>query len=155
MKPIRLKSTSREITAARDENGVPHVTAGSWLDALYGLGYMHATDRGTQLLFARSIASGRAADEIADNPELLETDRFLRKIGLYRRLEEEFVKLPGRIRREMTSYCAGVNDGLAELGRSLPMWATGLSFEMSVRENLTCLMRSRNGLLGSFLSTRL
>ncbi|MCA9147081.1 MAG: penicillin acylase family protein, partial [Planctomycetales bacterium] len=88
MKNIPLPNTRRRFEAARDENGVPHVRAATWLDALFGLGYMHATDRPTQLLFSRSVASGRAAEEISDTPEMLETDRFFRRIGLHLDLEK-------------------------------------------------------------------
>ena len=71
------------------QRGVPHISAANWLDALAGLGYMHALDRGTQMFFARSVASGRAAEQIAAKGELLETDRFFRRIGLHRNLLEE------------------------------------------------------------------
>jgi len=125
MKTVRLKNAKREISVNRDEHGVPHVSASSWHDALYGLGYMHGLDRGTQLLFGRSVASGTAAGEIANSPELLETDRFLRKIGLYQTLNEEVSSLSQDIQEQLTNYSDGVNDGLAGLGRSLPMWATG------------------------------
>lgn len=125
MKQIPLPKTRRRFEVARDENGVPHVRAATWLDALFGLGYMHATDRPTQLLFSRSVASGRAAEEISDTPELLETDRFFRKIGLHLDLETEVRRLEDRTFAQLTAYCEGVNDGLEGSGRSLPMRATG------------------------------
>jgi penicillin amidase len=125
LKPIALTAASREIVVERDAAGVPHVRARSWLDALYGLGYMHAIDRGSQLLFARSIASGRAAEEIADSPELLETDRFFRRLGLFRDLEVESTGLSVATSDRLEAYCAGVNDGLTAAGRTLTRWATG------------------------------
>ncbi len=125
MKPLRLKNLKRNIRATRGAHGVPRIEAESWTDALYGLGYMHATDRGTQLLFARSVASGRGAEEISDSPELLQTDRFFRRIGLHLRLEEEVAALTPEHYQNIEAYCSGVNDGLKGLGRSLPMWATG------------------------------
>ena len=125
MKPIRLKYAQRDITAARDKNGVPHVMANSWLDALYGLGYLHANDRPTQLVFSRSVASGRATEEIKDSAELLETDRFFRRIGLYRNLDVEFAALSATNQEQLSAYCAGVNDCLEPSWRSLAMWATG------------------------------
>ena len=82
MTPISIKNARRRITVQRDANGVPHIDGTSWPDVLYGLGYMHAIDRGTQLLFSRAVASGRGAERISDQPELLETDRFFRRIGL-------------------------------------------------------------------------
>ena len=125
MKPLRLKKAARDITATRDAHGVPYLKAKNWHDALYGLGYLHAIDRGTQLLFARSMASGRATEEISSSPELLETDQFFRRVGLFRRIEEEVEALPDHNRAEMQAYCAGLNDGVAGAGRSWPMWATG------------------------------
>jgi len=125
MKRLKLKNLKRDIRLSRDKAGVPHVDAANWLDALYGLGYMQASDRGTQMLFARSIASGRAAEEIRDSPELVETDRLFRRVALYRRLAEEFSLLPEEIRQQLTAFCAGVNDCLEASWRSIAMLATG------------------------------
>ena len=125
MKSIPLKHLRRRVSIARDDNGVPHVAATSWRGALYGLGYMHAIDRPTQLLFARAVASGRSAEQIADKPELVETDRFFRRAGLYLNLDREVDQLDDSTFDQLTAYCEGVNDGLKDAGRSLPMWATG------------------------------
>lgn len=125
MKPLRIKEPRRKFSAARDDNGVPHITAGNWPSVLYGLGYMHALDRPTQMLFARTVARGRSAELIADRPELLETDRFFRRVGLYRGLEREVAGLDDRTFGNLTAYCEGVNDGMKQSGRSLPMWAAG------------------------------
>jgi penicillin amidase len=125
MKPIRLRNVRREIAVSRDAQGVPHIQAACWTDALYGLGYLHAWDRGTQLSFARTVASGRAAEELADDPELLETDAFFRRIGLHLDLDREIQALDPDILLQLAAYCDGINDGLRGSGRSLPMWATG------------------------------
>src|SRR5262245_22921010 len=125
MKPLRIKYARRKFTAARDEYGVPHIEAGSWRNVLYGLGYLHAIDRPTQLLFSRAVAGGRSAEWIADKPELIETDRFFRRVGLYRHLDREVDYLDDGSFGDMTAYCEGVNDGLKQTGRSLAMWATG------------------------------
>ena len=95
--------------------------------ALYGLGLLHAFDRPTQMLFARAVASGRSAEQIADKDELVETDRFFRRAGLYLNLDQEVDRLDDDTFAELTAYCEGVNDGLKESGRSLPMWATGFT----------------------------
>jgi penicillin amidase len=124
MKPIPLKYAKRRFEAARDDAGVPHVTAPSWREALYALGYLHALDRPTQILFARVVASGRAAERIANKPELVEMDRFFRRAGLYLHLDREVSNLDDRTFGDLTAYCEGVNDGLRQSGRSLPMWAT-------------------------------
>jgi penicillin G amidase len=125
MQRLPLKYARRRLDAFRDENGVPHVSAGSWRGALYGLGYLHAIDRPTQLLFARALASGRSAELIADKPELFETDRFFRRAGLHLRLDDEVRSMNDDTFGDITAYCEGVNDGMRESGRSLPMFATG------------------------------
>lgn len=124
MKRIAVDRATRPFTAARDDNGVPHLTADSWLDALYGLGYMHALDRGTQVLFARSVANGSAAADIANQEELLETDTFFRRVGLHLDLDREAELFTPELREQIEVYCQGVNDGLGAMGRSWPMWAT-------------------------------
>lgn len=129
MKPLRNKFARRPFQVERDDNGVPHVRAHSWRDALYGLGYLHAIDRPTQMLFARAVASGRSAELIADKPELVETDRFFRRVGLYLNLNREVDDLDDHHFGDLTSYCEGVNDGMKQAGRSLPMWATGFQVQ--------------------------
>lgn len=125
MEAIRLKAARYEFTAARDDYGVPHVEAPGWNEALYAWGYMHAIDRPTQLYFARAVASGRAAERIADKPELLEMDLLIRRAGLLRGLDREFRRLPEHTQQQLELYCQGVNDGLLDAGRTLPMWVTG------------------------------
>jgi penicillin amidase len=125
MEAMRLKAARYDFSAVRDENGVPHVNAPTWREALYAWGYMHALDRPTQLYFARAVASGRAAERIAGKPELLEMDLLLRRAGLERGLDREFRRLPAHTQEQLELYCQGVNDGLLDAGRTLPMWVTG------------------------------
>jgi len=125
MKTLATKNARRRFTVARDVHGVPHIAASTWREALYGLGYMHAIDRPTQMLFSRAVASGHAAELIADKPELLEMDRFFRRAGLYVNSEQEVASLDDNTFDQLTAYCEGVNDGMKDAGRSLPMWASG------------------------------
>lgn len=104
---------------------MPHLEAKTAADALYGLGYLHALDRPTQMLFGRVVARGQAAARIANTPELRETDRFFRRAGLYCHLNREVERLDPVVLNRIINYCEGVNDGLRHAGRSLPMWATG------------------------------
>lgn len=125
MEAIRTKAARYEFTASRDKHGVPHVVAPSWREALYAWGYLHALDRPTQMHFARAVASGRATERIANKPELLEMDVFFRRAGLFRDLESECHRLPEDTLEHLSTYCEGVNDGLADSGRTLPMWVAG------------------------------
>jgi len=125
MERISTPSARVEFQVARDDAGTPHVTASCWLDALYAMGYMHAVDRPTQVFFARNVAIGQAAARIVNKPELIETDRFFRRAGLHLNLECEVENLRPRTREQLEKYCDGLNDGLQDAGRSLPMWVTG------------------------------
>jgi penicillin amidase len=125
MRRMRIKYHRRPFAAFRDDNGVPHVEADDWETALYALGYLHAVDRPTQMLFGRVVASGRSAELIANRPRLFETDVFFRQAGLYVHLAREVAALDDAVRGQLQAYCDGVNDGLQQAGRSLPMWAAG------------------------------
>ena len=125
MEAISVTGARVDFEAVRDDGGTPHVTADNWEDALYALGYLHATDRPTQIVFARAVASGRAAERIGDTPQLVETDRFFRRVGLHMNLDAELEHLRESTREQLDHYCEGVNDGLQASGRSLPMWVTG------------------------------
>lgn len=125
MERISTPSSRVKFTAERDDAGVPHVQAANWYEALYALGYLHAVDRPTQMFFARNMANGQAAGRIANQAELVETDRFFRRAGLHLNLESEVNQLRSVTREQLNWYCDGVNDGLQDAGRSLPMWVTG------------------------------
>ncbi len=129
MSDVSIKNAQRNFSVHRDDAGVPHIQSDTWLDALYGLGYMHAVDRSTQMLFARSVAFGEAAGRIAHKPELLETDCFFRRVGLHLGLKQEAAGLDEATQQQVLMYCTGVNDGIQSRGRSLPMWATGFQPE--------------------------
>lgn len=136
MKAITTKNKRRRFSAVRDQNGVPHIEGDTWRTCLYGLGYLHALDRPTQILFSRAVARGTAAERIADKPDLLDTDEFFRRAGLYLRLKEETALLDDVTFGELTAYCEGLNDGMKETGRSLPMWATGFKPQPWTQESV-------------------
>ncbi len=125
MESISLRKPRYPFTAERDDAGVPHVKAADWQAAVYAMGYLHAIDRPTQIYFARAIAAGRAAERIAAKPELVEMDTFLRRANLTERIDAEIDSLSQPVLDQILWYCEGVNDGLADSRRSLPMWVTG------------------------------
>ena len=136
MKLIDIGNKRRPFTAYRNQFGVPLIEADSWLSCLYGLGYVHAIDRPTQILFSRAVARGTAAERIADKQDLLDTDQYFRRAGLYLGLQEEVVGLDDDTFGELTVYCEGLNDALEEAGRSLPMWATGFDPQPWTQESV-------------------
>lgn len=125
MEPISTKAASVEFTAHRDEHGIAHISAPGWKEAIYALGYLHAIDRPTQIFFSRAVASGQAAERLANKPELLETDKFFRRARLHHNLDNEAANLRSDVREQVLWYCEGVNDALQDGSRTLPMLVTG------------------------------
>jgi penicillin amidase len=102
---------AREVEVVRDRWGVPHVYAQSQAEAAYGLGYAHAQDRLWQMEMQRRIAAGRLSEALGAST--LETDRFLRALDFYRRVERAWPKLAPEVQAALEAYAAGVNAYLA------------------------------------------
>jgi penicillin amidase len=91
----------------RDAYGIPHIYAQSIDDAQFALGYVHAQDRLWQMEINRRVAAGRLA-EIFGRPAL-DTDRFLRTLGVRRTAQAMYDSYSPADRRLLDAYAAGVN----------------------------------------------
>ena len=112
------------VEVMRDRYGIPHIFAASNEDASFALGYVHAQDRLWQMEMGRRIAAGRVSEIVG--PAGLETDRFLRTLGVRRAAEANLRALDAETRKLLEAYAAGVNAFLAS-GPVLPpeFWLTG------------------------------
>ena len=108
---IRLAGLSKPVEIVRDVYGVPHIYAASHEEAYFALGFAHAQDRLWQMEMSRRIGAGRLAEILG--PAALETDRFLRTLGVYRAAQASLERLDDETRRILDSYAAGVNAFLA------------------------------------------
>jgi penicillin amidase len=115
---LAVSGIGRSVTIARDALAIPYIDAGSEADALYALGYVHAQDRLWQMTFNRRVAQGRIA-ELA-GPAALDTDRFLRTLGIYRAAQSIAARLDAQTRAQLEAYAAGVNAHLAKRTGPLP-----------------------------------
>ncbi|MGH0032123.1 MAG: penicillin acylase family protein [Myxococcota bacterium] len=104
---VALPLLSAEVTVFRDVRGVPHAEAANAADALFALGYAHAQDRLTQMLWLRRRAQGRAAEVLGE--EALEADRMARLVGFARLAEAQLPRLAGRTRAALAAYAAGAS----------------------------------------------
>ncbi|MBN1838055.1 MAG: penicillin acylase family protein [Spirochaetales bacterium] len=95
----------------RDRYGVPHVYARNAEDLFFAQGYVHAQDRFWQMEFSRRVGAGRLAELFGEG--LLETDIFLRTLGLYRVAQKEYELLDAAARSYLDAYVAGVNAYIA------------------------------------------
>ncbi|MFO7586615.1 MAG: penicillin acylase family protein [Gemmatimonadota bacterium] len=113
-----LPGLSASVELLVDSLGVPHVLAQTELDAFAALGYLHAADRMWQMELFRRIASGRLAEIFGETA--LETDRFVRTLGLWTAAREAAGSLAPAEARRLEAYARGVNARLAERGAPPP-----------------------------------
>ncbi|MEN8241258.1 MAG: penicillin acylase family protein [Chloroflexota bacterium] len=98
----------------RDENGTPHVEAATRADMYWGQGYVHARDRGMQMLMMRVLGQGRLCELLNDSDESLSIDIFFRRMNWHNNLNTEFEKLSAKHQSYIQSYTDGVNTAFAE-----------------------------------------
>jgi len=108
---IRLDGLTAPVEVLRDRHGIPHIYAASLEDAHFALGFVHAQDRLWQMEMNRRIGSGRLAEILG--PAALETDRFMRTLGLRRVAEANLRHYDAETLRLLDAYAAGVNSFLA------------------------------------------
>jgi len=107
-----VKGLKASVEILRDKNAVPHIIAGSIEDALFGLGYVHAQDRFWQMELMRRLGQGRLSEIIPPllvGRGLIETDRTMRGLGLYRAASDSVSALTPSARSMIDAYAAGVN----------------------------------------------
>lgn len=104
---LSVRGPLADLVIERDAHGVPTIRAASPEDAWFGLGFAHAQDRLWQLETHRRIAAGRLSE--AFGPAAIETDRFLRALGVRRAAAEQWAKADAATRRALEAYSAGIN----------------------------------------------
>jgi penicillin amidase len=102
----------------RDEHGIPTIRAASDDDAWFGLGFAHAQDRLWQLETHRRIGAGRLAEVFGASA--VDSDRFLRVLGVRRRAEQQWAQASPAVRQLLTAYAAGINAYVREQLRARP-----------------------------------
>jgi penicillin G amidase len=126
---IELAGVRGPVRIDRDANGIPTIRAQSSDDAVFGLGFAHAQDRLWQLETHRRIGSGRLAE--AFGVPAVESDKFLRALGVKRAAQAQWNKASPPLRDAMTAYAAGINAYATQSMRARPpeFVLLGLPFE--------------------------
>lgn len=109
---------SATVTIKFDDNAIPHIQAQTNEDALFALGYLHASERPWQMEFNRRLASGKLSEILG--PNTLGIDKFIRTLGIRRAAEKQFENYPIESKRMIQAYSDGVNEGYKRLGWALP-----------------------------------
>jgi len=110
---LTLAGLKAEVQIARDRHGIPTIRASHLEDALFGLGVVHVQDRLWQMETHRRIGAGRLAEAFGEGA--LDTDRFLRVLGVRRAAEAQWARAGAESRAALEAYTAGVNAALGEL----------------------------------------
>jgi len=116
---IALDGLRGTVEVMRDRWGIPHIYAQNDLDLFFAQGFVHAQDRLWQMEFNRRAASGRLSEIFG--PVTLDTDRFLRTVGLRRAAEVEAAQLDDETKRVLQAYVDGVNAYIASRRGRLPL----------------------------------
>jgi len=119
---------SAPVDIVRDADAIPHVFASNKMDALFGLGYVHAQDRLWQMELQRRIGHGRLSEVLG--AAALPQDRFLRTVGFGRAADTAWAATPQWAKQQIDAYVAGINAFIAaHHGSTLPPEFSLLRFE--------------------------
>lgn len=103
----RIAGLERNVEIVRDGAGVPHVSASTTHDMFFTQGFVTAQDRLFQMDLNRRVARGRLAEVLGE--PALETDRYLRTIGLGRLATSAADRMDPITAAAAEAYAAGVN----------------------------------------------
>ena len=115
----RLVGLNGAVSIGFDASDIPHIKATTASDALFALGYLHATERSWQMEINRRLAAGRLSEILGE--DTLKIDRFIRTVGIKYSAERQYERYPVEAKRLLQAYADGVNAGNAKLGWALPL----------------------------------
>jgi penicillin amidase len=106
---VVLEGVDGRVEIARGSAGEAEIDASTLADAIFALGYVHARDRGLQMLLVRILARGEASEILSSDDEMLELDRFFRSFNLSADSTYEESRLSDHAREHVIAYSRGVN----------------------------------------------
>ncbi len=98
----------------RDKSGVPHVEADNLSDLCWGQGFVHARDRGLQMLIMRILGQGRLCELLDDSEASLAIDIFFRKMNWCGHVNDAVEALTGNTREIVAAYADGINTAFSQ-----------------------------------------
>jgi acyl-homoserine-lactone acylase len=116
---VPVKGLAQSVMVRRNALGMPLIETNSFHDALFTLGYVHASDRLSQMVGMRLMAEGRLAEMAG--PGVLEVDRLMRAVNLKKSAEVLYRNASPRLKKFFEVYARGVNAYLFRYRDKLPM----------------------------------
>ena len=120
---LAVAGLQQRVYVARDNLGVPHITAQNAHDIAFAQGYVTAQDRLFQMEFNRRVAGGRLASMFGagDKNSLIDADEFLRTMDFYASARDELSRLDPLVASELQAYSDGVNTFISTHQNTLPL----------------------------------
>lgn len=116
---VRVQGLAQSVVIRRNPLGMPLIETTTFHDALFALGYVHASDRLSQMVGLRLMAEGRLAEMAG--PGVLEIDRFMRAVNLKKSAAVLYSNASPRLKKFFEVYARGVNAYLFRYRDKLPM----------------------------------
>ncbi|WP_437881797.1 penicillin acylase family protein [Pseudomonas sp. LRF_L74] len=116
---VKVQGLAQSVTVRRNTLGMPLIETGTFHDALFAMGYVHASDRLGQMVGMRLMAEGRLSE--MNGPGTLEIDRFMRTVNLRKSAEILYKNASPRMKRFFEVYARGVNAYMFRYRDKLPM----------------------------------
>jgi penicillin amidase len=106
-----LKATGlkERVEIIRDANGTPHIYASNMHDLFFAQGYVQAQDRWWQMEFFRKTCGGRIEELTGKRDALVNSDIYLRSLGLYKVAREEYDSMTAEPRAVLDAFASGVD----------------------------------------------
>ena len=98
----------------RDNHGICHAEGKDKKDVFGLMGYAHGKDRGMQIILMRILGRGRASEILAGSDEMLEVDKFFRRMNWSGATSSEIEKFSPEAKEVSDAYCKGVNRAFSE-----------------------------------------
>jgi penicillin G amidase len=135
-----FKKMKENVEIWRDVSGIPHIEALNETDMYWGQGYVHATDRGMQILLMRILGQGRVCEFLDSSEDSLKIDTFFRKMNWAGKTEGQIEKLSAQEKSYLDSYTAGIN---AAFSKKIPWEFKLLGYKPEEWTGYDCIMISR------------
>ncbi|AZB44945.1 penicillin acylase family protein [Bacillus sp. FJAT-42376] len=126
-----ISGIMKETTVVRDQEGVPHIKAGSEKDLYMAQGYVQAQDRLFQMDLSRRQASGMLSEAVGE--ATIDRDKFFRTLGLRRAAKASLSAYDPKSLQVLQWFADGVNAYIKEAKKEgkLPVEFTLLGYEPS------------------------
>lgn len=115
---ITLPGLKETVTVRRDEYGIPFVEAKTMEDMAMAVGYLHASDRLSQMISYKLMSEGRLAEMAG--PAVLDLDYYMRAMNLKAIADTLYQKVSPENLHLLKKYSEGVNAYLETHKRKLP-----------------------------------